>query len=64
MQRSSVIATVVAAGGILIAGSVASVAVINAASSSPATSATVALVSADGSGSVDQAVAPLTPVSR
>lgn len=33
MQRSSIIATVVAAGSILVAGSVASVAVINAASS-------------------------------
>lgn len=47
MQRGSVIATVVAAGGVLIAGSVASVAVINAASSSPAQSQTVELVAAD-----------------
>jgi len=35
MQRSSIIATVVAAGAILVAGSVASVAVINATSSTP-----------------------------
>lgn len=46
MQRSSIIATVVAAGGILIAGSVASVAVINAASSSEPDSETIQLVAA------------------
>jgi hypothetical protein len=46
MQRSSIIATVVAAGGILIAGSVASVAVINAASSSQPDSETIQLVAA------------------
>ena len=46
MQRSSIIATVVAAGGVLIAGSVASVAVINAASSNAPESTTVALVAA------------------
>jgi hypothetical protein len=44
MQRGTIIATVVAAGGVLIAGSVASVAVINAASSAPAQSQTVQLV--------------------
>jgi outer membrane biosynthesis protein TonB len=47
MQRSSVIATVIAAGGILIAGSVASVAVINAASSSQPESETIQLVTAE-----------------
>ena len=45
MQRSSIIATVVAAGGILVAGSVASVAVINASSMSTPESTTVTLVS-------------------
>jgi hypothetical protein len=48
MQRSSIIATVVATTGILIAGSVASVAVINAASSTQPDAQSVALVSADG----------------
>jgi len=48
MQRSSIIATVIAAGGILIAGSVASVAVINAASSSQPDSETIQLVVAGG----------------
>lgn len=47
MQRSSIIATVVAAGGILVAGSVASVAVINASSMSTPESTTVTLVSDD-----------------
>jgi hypothetical protein len=46
MQRSSIIATVIAAGGVLIAGSVASVAVINAASSSQPDSETIQLVAA------------------
>jgi hypothetical protein len=49
MQRSSIIATVVAAGGVLIAGSVASVAVINAASSSQSDSETIQLVAAGSS---------------
>lgn len=44
MQRSSIIATVVAAGGILIAGSVASVAVINASATSSPEVGTVTLV--------------------
>lgn len=47
MQRSSVIATVVATGGILIAGSVASVAVINAAATSSPEATTVTLVAAE-----------------
>ncbi len=46
MQRSSIIATVIAAGGILVAGSVASVAVINAASLTPHDSETVSVVAA------------------
>ena len=45
MQRSSLIATVIAAGGVLVAGSVASVAVIGAAQSSEVDTSTVALVS-------------------
>ena len=49
MQRSSIIATVVAAGGVLIAGSVASVAVINAASTAQPQAQTIQLVSADQS---------------
>lgn len=49
MQRTSIIATVVATGGILVAGSVASVAVINAASSSAPESTTLALVSDEAS---------------
>lgn len=44
MRGPSIIATVLAAGGILIAGSVASVAVINAASSSQPDSETIRLV--------------------
>ena len=47
MQRSSVIATVVAAGGILVAGSVASVAVINAAATNAPEATTVTLVAAE-----------------
>lgn len=47
MQRSSIIATVIAAGGVLVAGSVASVAVINAASTSQPPAQTIELVSAD-----------------
>ncbi len=46
MQRSSIIATVIAAGGVLMAGSVASVAVINAASLTPHDSETVSVVAA------------------
>jgi hypothetical protein len=46
MQRSSIIATVIATGGILIAGSVASVAVINAASTSQPGSTSAELVAA------------------
>jgi hypothetical protein len=46
MQRSSIIATVIAAGGVMIAGSVASVAVINAASLTPHDSETVSVVAA------------------
>ena len=44
MQRSSIIATVVAAGGILVAGSVASVAVINASATNSPEVTTVTLV--------------------
>ena len=44
MQRSSIIATVVAAGGILVAGSVASVAVINASATNSPEATTVTLV--------------------
>ena len=44
MNRGTIIATVVAGSGVLIAGSVASIAVINAASSAPAQSQTVQLV--------------------
>ncbi len=62
MQRSSIIATVVAAGGVLIAGSVASVAVINAASSSQPTSETVAMVSPE-SPSAEPVVIPVVASS-
>ncbi|MCX6432156.1 MAG: hypothetical protein NTX29_05030 [Actinobacteria bacterium] len=58
MQRSSIIATVIAAGGVLIAGSVASVAVINAASSSQPTSETIAMVSTE-SASAQPIVTPV-----
>ena len=51
MQRSSIIASVVAAGGVLIAGSAASVAVINAASSNPHQSEAVTVVAAAPSNS-------------
>jgi hypothetical protein len=44
VERSSIIATVVAGGGVLIAASVATVAVINAAASSASQPATVAMV--------------------
>lgn len=44
MQRSSIIATVVAAGGVLVAGSVASVAVINAATTSQPPAQTMTIV--------------------
>lgn len=46
MQRSSIIATVIAAGGVLVAGSVASVAVISASSTPSSESETVNLVAA------------------
>ena len=60
MQRSSIIATVIAAGGILVAGSVASVAVINAASSSQPESQTLALVSTDGQSTEPSTATPST----
>lgn len=44
MERSSIIASVIAAGGVLIAGTVASVAVVNAAASSASVPTAVALV--------------------
>jgi hypothetical protein len=56
MNRSAAIATVVAATGVLVAGSIASVAVINAASSSEPVVPSVALV-ADGTTGQDQAAA-------
>ena len=62
MQRSSIIATVVAAGGILIAGSVASVAVINAASSSSPSSETVAMVAVTPA-AIEPVVQPLPSTS-
>lgn len=58
MQRSSIIATVIAAGGILIAGSVASVAVINAASSSEAQSTNLDLVADDAPAAAPASSAP------
>jgi hypothetical protein len=63
MQRSSIIATVIAAGGVLIAGSVASVAVINAASSSQSDSETIQLVAA-GSTSAPSAQATAAAPSQ
>ncbi len=53
MQRSSIIATVIAAGGVLIAGSVASVAVISAASTGQSGSETVALVATEATPSAE-----------
>ena len=61
MQRSSIIATVIAAGGVLIAGSVASVAVINAASSSQPDSETIQLVAAGSTATPTPEAAPTTP---
>ena len=46
MNRPTIIATVVAATGVLVAGSVAGLAVVNAVSSTPADSSTVAVVAA------------------
>ena len=56
MNRSAVIATVVATTGVLVAGSIASVAVINAASSSEPVVPSIALV-ADGTTGQDSAAA-------
>jgi hypothetical protein len=61
MQRSSIIATVIAAGGVLIAGSVASVAVINAASSSQPDSETIQLVAAGSTATPSPEAAAATP---
>jgi hypothetical protein len=61
MQRSSIIATVIAAGGVLIAGSVASVAVINAASSSQPDSETIQLVAAGSTATPSPEAAPNGP---
>lgn len=58
MQRSSIIATVIAAGGILIAGSVASVAVINAASSNQPDSQTIQLVAAGATATASPEATP------
>ena len=67
MQRSTIIASVVAGAGILIAGSVAGTAAVNAAASSepdPSTSqllAAPAAVAAPASGAMDSAAAALPP---
>ncbi len=60
MHRSSIIATVVAAGAILVAGSVASVAVINAASSNAPLSETVALAEPAGDAPPEVLATPST----